>query len=58
VRADNRWVVNGIGSSAIKTYMKIRFYVPSGNYIVTAHCHAWYELHAMTYMIRNIEGDD
>jgi len=23
-----------------------------------AHCHAWYELHTMTYTIRNIEGDD
>jgi hypothetical protein len=22
------------------------------------HCHAWYELHPMKYMIRNIEGDD
>jgi hypothetical protein len=22
------------------------------------HCHAWYELHTMTYTIRNIEGDD
>jgi hypothetical protein len=21
-------------------------------------CHAWYALHTMTYMIRNIEGDD
>jgi hypothetical protein len=21
-------------------------------------CHAWYELYTMTYMIRNIEGDD
>jgi hypothetical protein len=21
-------------------------------------CHAWYELHTMTYTIRNIEGDD
>jgi hypothetical protein len=25
------------GTSAIETYMKIGFYMPSGNYIVTAH---------------------
>jgi len=33
----NRQVVNGIRSSPVETYMKIRFYAPSGNYIVTTH---------------------
>jgi hypothetical protein len=26
--------------------------------VAHTHCHAWYELYTMTYMIRNIEGDD
>jgi hypothetical protein len=28
------------GTSAIETYMKIGFYAPSGNYIVTPHAFA------------------